>query len=71
MSDSSLVFHCTRCGSTKFEMPEHPKDNDIVTCSGCGAKGKYGDIKKSMLGLARQHVDDMFSKALGPLFKRR
>ena len=70
MSDS-LEFHCMRCGSKKFEMPEHPGDADIVTCAGCGAKGKYGDIRKTMSDLAKKQVEDMVSKALGPLFKRR
>jgi NAD-dependent SIR2 family protein deacetylase len=68
---SDLAFHCTRCGSTRFEMPEHPKDKDIVTCAGCGAKGEYGTIRKAMLDLAKKHMDDMASKALGPLFKRK
>lgn len=71
MSGDSLEFHCTRCGGKKFEMPETPKDADIVTCAGCGARGKYGDIRKTMLDLAKKQVNDMASKALGPLFKRR
>lgn len=71
MSDSSLTFHCTRCGGGKFAMPDQPADDDIITCSGCGAQGRYGDVKKTMLDLAKKHVDDVFSKSLGPLFKRR
>ena len=66
-----LEFHCTRCGGKAFEMPEHPHDDDVVTCSGCNARGRYGDLRNKMVDLAKKHVDDMVGKALGPLFKKR
>lgn len=70
MADA-LSFKCLRCGSSKFEMPEKPKDSDIVTCAGCGAQGRYGQVKAAMVEQAKKHIDDVARKALGPLFKRR
>ena len=70
MTDS-LGFKCLRCGSSKFEIPEKPKDSDIVRCVGCGAQGKYGQVKAAMVEQAKKHIDDIARKALGPLFKSR
>jgi DNA-directed RNA polymerase subunit RPC12/RpoP len=70
MTDT-LAFNCTRCGSAKFEMPESPKDADVVVCAGCGVRGTYRDIKTAMMAQAKKHVNDIFDKSLGPLFKRR
>jgi DNA-directed RNA polymerase subunit RPC12/RpoP len=70
MADT-LSFKCTRCGSTKFEMPEKTNDSDVVKCAGCGAQGRYGEVKAVMVEQAKKHIEDVASKALGPLFKRR
>lgn len=69
--ENSLSFHCLRCGSTEFEIPENPQNSDIVTCAGCRATSTYGAIREQMDRQARAHVDDIVEKALGPLFKRR
>ena len=44
MSDK-LELICANCGSKKFEYPTRPKRNDKVTCTGCGATSKYGELQ--------------------------
>jgi TIR domain len=67
---NSLSFFCLHCGSSEFTRPENPTAADTVTCSGCGAAGTHGDLRAEMGRQAKEHIDEMFGKALGPLFKR-
>lgn len=63
---TTLRFQCAKCGSDKFEIPDDPKPDDTITCAGCGAQGRYGDIQSS----ARRQAKNAVEKVLGDIVKR-
>ena len=65
MSDR-IIFKCLKCESTDFEIPRNPKAEDMITCVGCGASGKYADVQNEAIKQAKKVVEDMAKKA----FKR-
>ncbi len=65
MSDDKITFKCNSCGSTTFIHPSDPKPDDVITCNGCGATGRYGDVQAAAIRLAKDHVQE----ALGDAFK--
>jgi len=65
MSVTKVSLSCARCGNEKFELPDHPVSSSIVTCSGCGAKGKYGDL----MGSAKRQITSQVKKELQNAFK--
>lgn len=61
----SVKLSCS-CGSDKFSS-EGERDRDtVMTCVGCGATGKYGDL----IDQAAQQIKDLYSNALGNLFRK-
>ena len=57
MSGDRISFKCSKCGSSKFDIPTNPKPNDVITCAGCGATGRYDDIKTKATELAKAEVE--------------
>lgn len=63
MTTTNVGITCS-CGSDKFEMPENPKDSDIIKCAKCGAAGKYGDVMKQATSQAKAAVEKELKDAL-------
>jgi hypothetical protein len=53
MTDS-ILMRCDRCGSTRFEFPENPLPDDVVTCVACGISKPYGERESAAL-----HIRDL------------
>jgi RNase P subunit RPR2 len=75
MSGDKITFKCRACGSAKFALPSNPRPDDVVTCSGCGATARYGDVQAATVKLAKREIQDMFERAFagkkGWTFTRR
>lgn len=54
MENFEIILKCSRCGSELFEHPADSKDNDMITCNGCGALTKYGVARESAIRQARE-----------------
>jgi len=65
MSKNAIEFKCTGCGSKHFEIPKHTNPNDTITCTGCGATGRYADIQAVAIKLAKESVLMQMKNALG------
>ncbi|MCY1298981.1 hypothetical protein D9M70_484950 [compost metagenome] len=63
---AEISLQCANCGSKQFQVPDDPKDDSLVTCSGCGAKGLYGKIMGEGVAQAKKALE----RELGKLFKR-
>lgn len=61
-----LNVRCAHCGSDLTESSDDPRDEDTITCAGCGAIGKRGEIKaaalKQAMELATKVARDAFRK---------
>jgi len=58
MSQNSIEFSCSNCGSNNFKVPTDPKPDDIIICGGCGGQEKYGVLKRSAIKQAEKLVSD-------------
>jgi hypothetical protein len=65
MTTTNVGIKCS-CGSDKFEMPENPKDSDLIKCAKCGASGKYGDV----MGQAKAQVKAAMEKEFKDMFRK-
>ena len=65
MSDK-ITLRCSACGSDQFSYPPEAdlKNEDVVTCAGCGAQGEYGVIRKQGIKAAKDAVESEIRKAL-------
>lgn len=72
MSDQ-ISFACADCGSDTFTFERNPpKDDDIVTCAGCGKKiGRYADVRREAMKGAKAEVAKMASNIFGKNFRKR
>ena len=52
MTDT-LLLQCDRCGSTRFEIPEHPVSDDVVTCTACGTSKPYEELETGAIAKRR------------------
>jgi hypothetical protein len=66
MSTSTITAKCS-CGSSQFDIPRNPISSSTIKCLGCGATGKYGNMKNQTIKLAKGVVEkqlkDAFRKA--------
>lgn len=66
MENSGINFRCAACGSDQFIQPDgDPKPDDAITCAGCGAVGKYGDIQSAAVEQAKNLLADTFRGIFG------
>lgn len=42
MSTGNIKMKCAKCGGTSFSHPDNPQPDDLLTCTSCGASGRYG-----------------------------
>ena len=63
MATDQIAFKCSKCGGTLFEKPANPKPTDLITCAGCGATSRYGDVQAAAVKLTKQEVQRAFTKA--------
>ncbi|MBL4726625.1 MAG: hypothetical protein JKY83_08130 [Rhizobiaceae bacterium] len=66
MSDN-ITFNCTTCGKpVLIDNDNPPNDEDIFSCMECGFEfGKYSDVKKAMIELAKREVGRMVKDSFG------
>jgi len=61
-----MLFNCAKCGGTKFKIPANPNSEDVISCLGCGATGKYGDViaeaESQAIKLGNDIIRDAFTK---------
>jgi uncharacterized Zn finger protein len=62
MSDR-IELSCGHCGSKQFSLPTTPRPSDDVTCAGCGAVGKYGDIQQQAIAKAKTEIERVLKDA--------
>lgn len=63
MASDKITFKCRRCGGTQFKFPSAtPKATDIISCAGCGASARYGDVQAEAVTLAKQEVEKAFKR---------
>jgi hypothetical protein len=69
MSDETdrILFACTQCGSKNFIFPNQPpKDDDIISCSGCKRDiGRYDVIRDATTTAAKAEVDKIVANVFG------
>lgn len=63
MSDIKINLKCSRCGSERFEIPSTRNDDDVITCAGCGSKGRYGDVVRSARAQAKEAIQNELKSA--------
>lgn len=64
MADDTIQFKCAKCGSDKFQFPsKNPRPDDVITCAGCGASGRYKDIQAEAMRQAKKEVEKIFKNA--------
>lgn len=64
MADDKITVRCWRCSSDKFQAPSaRPSAADTVTCAGCGARARYGDLQAEAVRLAKAHVQQALRDA--------
>lgn len=62
-----ISFSCVECGSNLFSFPNNPaKDDDIVSCGGCGREiGRYDVIREAAIKAGKTEIDQMVLNAFG------
>lgn len=65
ISNESIEFSCSNCGSNKFNIPDNPKPTDIVSCCGCNGEMLYSVMESE---IERQSLE-LVDKTLGDIFK--
>lgn len=73
MSSSHISLRCQRCGSEQFQMPRaDPRPEDVISCAGCGAQGRFDQIRADALRQAKEQVERALHDAFrGSRFFRR
>ena len=64
---------CSNCGGDSFSWPSsdsEPRDDEIVTCAGCGANIRMSDIRTQMMKKGEKIVQDKFKKLIDDFNKR-
>lgn len=65
--ESEIRLVCAKCGSKAFHYPDRKLSaKDEVTCAGCGARARYGEL----VAQARAQAVDLVAKTLRGSFKR-
>lgn len=59
-----VTVRCGACGSDQFKgVNSSTKDSDVITCAGCGAQGRYGDVRRDAMEQTKKALDDKVKKA--------
>jgi hypothetical protein len=64
MSVTQVPISCAHCGSRDFDLPAHPVSTSTVTCKGCGATGRYGELMRSATSQVETQVKKQLQNAL-------
>lgn len=63
----TFTFECDKCGTAlAIDEANPPKDDDAITCGGCGQHfGFYGPLKERLVSEAEAEGRKWFDEALG------
>ena len=64
MSTDKNEFKCVGCGSKMFEIASNPKPDDTITCNGCKAIARYGDVQRSAIEQGKAAVQKALRDSL-------
>lgn len=62
----SMTLVCS-CGNDKFSSEGVRTESTVMTCTKCGAKGKYGDL----IAQAKKQVVQQYADVIGNMFKKK
>lgn len=66
MSDQ-ITFKCKNCGhAVSIDKDNPPKDEDILSCFGCGQEfGTFSAVKSAMKSAAKAEIDKLIRSKFG------
>lgn len=50
-----VLLCCASCGGRSFSLPEHPRHDSVVTCTGCGAHWDYQALQRAAADRSYRH----------------
>lgn len=71
MAVESIKLKCAKCGSMEFRVPTNPRPDDVISCVGCGAAGKYRDLQADALAQGKKAIEDLAREAFKKWGRRR
>lgn len=64
MSDMTVTFSCSSCGTPIPKLPDDSTDETEVTCANCGLRiGTWGEIKVAGMQKAKDHMQGLMKDA--------
>lgn len=62
-----VEFRCSDCGSEMFVLPnDPPKDDDIISCAGCGKViGRYDVVRAAAIKAGKTEFDKIIKNVFG------
>lgn len=64
MSQDTITFSCSACGSVQFKgLTSNNQPSDLITCAGCGATNTYGALHQSRMDQGHKLVEDTLRDA--------
>lgn len=67
MAQDSIPFRCSKCGGSRMVFPnDSPKDDDIISCAGCGVEiGRYADVRTAAIEAGKAEINKLLERTFG------